>query len=485
LLLAVFVCPPVVRGTTLIPCDGFACMYAIHAQDDFMICTMRLSGDTNRYLLAFSTAAGKAAWRRKTGDWVFQVVPGTKGEFFFIDDATLHRCRLSDGSTIDTLNLGSLQWPAFDVPQTRLPGTAERLRQLLAEKPDMTEADKKDLREMIQRVERAGGLKTDFRYYSLVLTPSTLFFWRSVTCWEDGCVRMRMPQWIAVDRATHAVRRAGTSEAFIGKVADDCVLLGDSTESTLLLFDKGQSRVVGQDVLQGRKPWRLYTSFPTPSQTASCHSNQCLIEFRQQVDGGLLSNVNACAVYNGATSSFTCINPEWKPAGQTGWVLHGSNVVQYLQCSPDTNATTLAMESYDMQGNRIARMALPGVNCRQHLVFQGTTSRGDLVFLDDTYYGSEFLGEPNSVTGAVLVVEAPSLAVKARHSLNAGAAPQMQLSCYVPPDTDQIVQVLGNGELYKMEKETQTHPFVIRALDVYSGKERWRIREDAVVRKIK
>lgn len=82
----------------------------------------------------------------------------------------------------------------------------------------------------------------------------------------------------------------------------------------------------------------------------------------------------------------------------------------------------------------------------------------------------------------MFVVEIPSLKIKVTHQL-----PVIQggLNIKAVEDTDQIVQVQGNIDLETMKTESQPHQFIVRGMDVYSGKELWRFKEDVVIRKIK
>ena len=507
LLPAWHACPPAACGADPMPYYGDANMHIALSQDEIIVCSMRLSGETNRpsasftsshtsrgvrqenedshSLVAFNTKTGKVAWRRRTQNWIFAMEAGSKGEIFFIDASNLYRCRLSDGSTIDTLDLGSLKWPSFEAPEERTPDTIRRLRETLAE-PDLKEEAKAVFEVRLKRIEQSGGMKTYFKYYNLILTPYTMFVWRYVSCQELDQVRMCIMQWVAADRNTREVRLSGTEEEYVGRLSEDRVILGDGSEdSRLMLVEKGKMRVIGSAFLQGKKPWCLLTTFPPPEATAICHNSQCLIEFRQATFDHTWATMLGCAVYNGANDTFSWIAPQWKPAGQIGWVLHGSNVVQYISsCGGSTNAITLGMESYDMQGTRIAHRDLAWEDNRRSLAFRGKTSRGDLVFSDTAYYGvPEAWGGADimTVTGSVMVVEVPSLALKARYNVTDGESPQRQISLRMLTQTNQVLQLFGSRYGFKMEKETQPHSFVIRALDVYSGKELWRMREDVTI----
>jgi hypothetical protein len=97
-------------------------------------------------------------------------------------------------------------------------------------------------------------------------------------------------------------------------------------------------------------------------------------------------------------------------------------------------------------------------------------------------YDGSCAEDPQTATGGVVVVEIPSLRIKAEHRFPVDPG---EFHIKALSNSDQIVHVIGNEQFPKMYSESQPHQFIVRGMDVYSGKELWRFKEDVVIRKKK
>ena len=84
----------------------------------------------------------------------------------------------------------------------------------------------------------------------------------------------------------------------------------------------------------------------------------------------------------------------------------------------------------------------------------------------------------------MLLVDVPSLDIVS-HALTDDVPAHLALQFKVSNDSDEIFQVIGSANLHKMNTDSQPHKFVIRGLEVYSGKELWRIEEEVLIKKLK
>ena len=480
--------PLVTRGTSIMHLDGYAKLNICFCYKDLVGYTMDISGDTSHNLVVYNTRRKNVEWRRKVSTWLLKTLVTDDGQLLLVDGHSLYQINVLDGKTQNAIDLKTLPWPPTVLPKDRLSkGLEEREKELI--KKALSEVEKEELAELRKlKLLLAKQLNWNTAYTLELVSHAALFIHRTRSQ-TYGCTRNEGTDWILQDLNKNRMLQSGSWATFIGKVSPEEIILFEFPDDNerLLTIGKGGSRDIGKILSSDRPGWSLrYVSQGWHDELL--HNQRCLIKFKQQTEfdnNVAIADKEHYALYDNRTGRFTYLSLEPIKEHYTRLVLHSTHVVRYsrhLSFESETNASPLWIESYDLTGKRIAKTTLSGTAQDRHLWFHGRTKEGDLIFEDSISYGGTGAENPYTVTGGVFVVEIPSLKIKATHQL-----PVIQGGLNIKPveDTDQIVQVQGNIDLETMKTESQPHQFIVRGLDVYSGKELWRFKEDVVVRKLK
>lgn len=470
----------------LIQREGFAELSICFCHQDLVGYTMDISGDTSHNLVVYNSKSNQVAWRRTIGDCFVDTRVTDAGKLFLLDGHTLYQLNVFDGKPVNVIDLETLAWPPTKKPKELFVGQIQELEERL-KVDELQEEDKQSLLKKLDEIKRlAESLGWKSTYALVALTPTTLFLRRQILR-NMGCVRDKhSDDWIALDLATFKQQQAGTDDIFLGHVPpDEIILCAPLFSKRLIAINKGAIRDIGKVLSEDRPGWSLGSRSSGWVDELS-YDQKCLIHFYQEINSK--SDVSKTekehyALYDGRTGRFNYLDLEPITGHYTSLVLHNTNLVRYSHsASSETNPSPLWIESYDLTGKRIAKTTLSVTAQDRHLWFSGRTTKGDLIFTDYISCGGTGAEDPYTVTGGVFVVETPSLTIKATHQL-----PVIQggLDIKAVENTDQIVQVQGDIDLETMKVKSQPHQFIVRGMDVYSGKELWRFKEDVVIRKLK
>jgi hypothetical protein len=480
--------PLITRGTSIIHRDGYAKLSISFYHKELVGYTMDVSGDQSPYLVVYNHKNNKVAWRRKINYLYADVHVTTDGTLFLQDQHFLYQINVNDGRTLKAIDLAPLSWPPTTLPKDRrIVSLEEREKEL--NKKELTEEEKEELvklREVLR--ELTARLVWETRYTLELLTPTTLFIHRRLLR-GFGCTRDIYTDWIVQDLNNNSALQSGSGAEFAGRVSPEEIILNEFAHENEHLFNikNGASRDIGKMLSADRPGWRIWPQSYGLLKELS-HDQRCLINFEQQIENDNnagITDKKHYALYDSRTEKFTYLDLNHVNEHCTSLLLHSTNVVRYsssLSYESKTNPSPLWIESYDFTGKRIAKTTLSVTAQDRHLWFSGRTTKGDLIFTDYVSYGGTGAEDPYTVTGGVFVVEVPSLKIKATHQL---PVVQGGLNIKAVENTDQFVQVQGNIDLETMKTESQPHQLIVRGLDVYSGKELWRFKEDVVIRKLK
>ena len=479
---------PFAAHAALIQREGFAELSIRFCHHELVGYTKNISGDKSYDLVVYNSKNNQVAWRRKIDNWFIDARVTDAGALFLLDGHTLYQLNVFDGRTVNVIDLETLAWPPTKKPKELFVGQIQELEERL-KVDELQEEDKQSLQNKLDELKRLSekfGWKSI--YAEVVLTPTTLFLSRQILR-KTGCILERnSDDWIALDLATFKQQQAGTDDVFLGYAAPEEIFISKLLfPERLITINKGTIRDIGKILASDHPGWSLGSASRGSLEERS-HDKRCLINFNQEIkkdnDAGKTDKEHY-AVYDSRTGCFTYLDLEPITRYYTSLVLQRTNLVRYSHSAAvdgKTNSSPLWIESCDLTGKRIAKTTLSGTAQDRHLWFQGRTTKGDLIFTDYISYCGTGVEYPYTVTGGVVVVEIPSLKIKATHQL-----PDIQggLDIKAVENTDQIVQVQGNRDLKTMKSESQPHQFIVRGMDVYSGKELWRFKEDVVIRKLK
>jgi hypothetical protein len=451
---------------------------------------MDVSGDTSHYLVVYNSKNNQVAWRRKTDDCFVDARVTEDGTLFLVDGHSLNQINVFDGKTVTALDLETLSWPPTSLPKHRFIVDLENLEKELNIRVSTEEQSNEEL-SRVRKLKRelTAHLVWETQYLLEQSTRSTIFIQRTHSQWFASS-HLQLKDWVILNFTNNNVLQSGTGAEFAGRLSPEEIVLFGCAYGDLrlvLILQKGISRDIGEMLSADRPGWRVWSNSYGWMKELS-HDQRCLINFDQPIENDSnagITDKEHYALYDSRTGCFTYLDLQAITGHCTHLVLHSTNVVRYsssLSFESKTNASPLWIESYDLTGKRIAKTTLSGATQDSHLWFHGRTTKGDLIFEDYVSYGGTGAENPYTVTGGVFVVEIPSLKIKATHQL-----PVIQggLDIKAVENTDQIVQVEGNIDLESMKTESQPHQFIVRGLDVYSGKELWRFKEDVLIRKLK
>ena len=480
--------PLITRGTSVIHLDGYAKLSIRFCHKELIGYTMDVSGDKSYDLVVYSSKSNQVAWRRKIGDWLVDARVTDTGTLFLLDGHTLYQLNVFDGKTLNAINLGTLSWPPTKLPKDHRIVRLEEREQELSKK-ELTEEEKEELVKLRELKRKLPALFVwETRYTLVQLTPSTFFIQRTFLQ-GFGCPRTQIKNWIILSFLNNNIVQSGTGAELVGILSPGAIILNEFAQENehLFVIKNGVSRDIGKMLSADRPGWRIWPKSHGWLEELS-HDQRCMINFDQPIENSSnaeITDKEHYALYDSRKGHFTYLDLEPITGHCNDLILHSSNVIRYsssLSFESKTNASPLWIESYDLTGKRIAKTTLSGTAQDRHLWFSGRTTKGDLIFEDYVSYGGTGAENPYTVTGGVFVVEIPSLKIKATHQI---PAVQGGLNIKAVENTDQIVQVQGDIDLETMKTESQPHQFIVRGLDVYSGKELWRFKEDVVIRKLK
>jgi hypothetical protein len=496
-LIALLIPPPRVWAETRIHLDGYASLYFLCAYQDIIGCEVEVSGDKSPYLLAYNTRTKNVSWRRKIDHLLFNPCVSDKGKFFFIEDNYLHCINVLNGKTLHVIDLRTLHWPPIPEPDNWISREFSEIMDELRTSdlsPEYRQALKNEIKALEERLieerQNATSATIEIWYPTLALTPTSLFIGRriSIATTRDPKPKLHSEDWILLDLDTYKFKRSGEGERIFGRVSPEELILGKPSSSDFLSSLKNNTTKDMKPILDKDRPgWSMRFSNVLSEELAS-HDNRCLIEFIQHSkddSATIKADWEHYALYDSRTENFSYLGLEPIKGDYTDLFLLSTNLVRYSRCSSEstkTNSSFVWIESLDFKGNRVARRILSDIATYRYFSFCGRTTKSDVVFSDSSMYDGSCAEDPQTATGGVVVVEIPSLRIKAEHRFPVDPG---EFHIKALSNSDQIVHVIGNEQFPKMYSESQPHQLIVRGLDVYSGKELWRFKEDVVIRKLK
>ena len=496
-LIAMLMPIPRVWATMRIHRDGYAHLYVVFSFQDIIGCEVEVSGNKSKYLLAYNTRTKNVSWRRQIDQSLYAPSVSDKGKLFFIEGNYLHCINVLDGITIHVIDLRTLQWPPFPEPDDSTSRILGELRDDLKD-PNLSQEFKQTLRDEIKTFEwkliderqNAANAPIEIWYPTLVLTPTSVFIGRRISIGSkyNPEPKLDTEDWILLDLDTYKFKRSGEGERIFGRVSPDEFILGAQYSSDRLSSLKSNTIKDLKHILDKDRPgWSLRSSHVLLEEWAS-HDNRWLSEFIQHSrddSATIKADLEHYALYDSRTENFSYLDLEPIKGDYTDLFILSTNLVRYSRSTSGdtkTNSSSLLIEVYSLQGQRINQKLYHDYGHYRSLDIAGRTTKGDLVFTDQSYYGGTGMGYPYAATGGVLVVEIPSLKIKATHQL---PIIQGRLDIKAVENTDQIVLVQDNIDFQSMKTDSLPHQFIVRGMDVYSGKELWRFKEDVLIRKLK
>jgi hypothetical protein len=477
--------------------DGYAHLYVVFSYQDIIGCEVEVSGNKSHYLLAYNTRTKNVSWRRQIGQSLYDPSVSDKGKLFFIEGNYLHCINVLDGKALHVIDLRTLQWPPIPEPDDRTSRILSELRDELKE-PKLSPVYKQELKNEIKALEwklieerqNAANAPIEIWYPTLALTPTSVFIGRRISIGSKYYPEPKLDadDWILLDLDTYRFKRSGEDERIFGRVSPDEFILGKQYSSDRLSCLKNNTIMDIKHILDKDRPgWSLRSSHVLLKEWAS-HDNRWLIEFIQHSrddSATIKADWEHYALYDSRTENFSYLDLEPIKGVYTDLFILSTNLVRYSRTTSGetkTNSSFVWIESIDFKGNRVAHRTLSDNGKYRYLSFSGRTTKGDVIFSDSsTYYGS-CAEDSTTATGGVVVVEIPSLRIKAGHRF---PVDPNDFHIESLANTDLIVQVQGDIDFAIMKTESQPHQFIVRGMDVYSGKELWRFKEDVVIRKLK
>jgi hypothetical protein len=494
-LIALLIPPPRVWAETRIHLDGYASLYFLFAYQDIIGCEVEVSGDKSKYLLAYNRRTKNVSWRRQIDQLLFNPCVSDNGKYFFIEDNYLHCINVLDGKALHVIDLRTLQWPPIPEPDNR---TSRELTEIMDElrSPELSPKYRQALtnetkaleEKLIEERQNAANAPIEIWYPTLALTPTSVFIGRRISIGDKYHPEPKLDadDWILLDLDTYKFKRSGEGERIFGRVSPNEFILGTKNSDDRLESLKNNTVKDIKHILDKDRPgWSLRSSNALFEECSS-HDNRCLIDFFQHSrddSATIKADWEHYALYDSRTENFSYLDLEPIKGDYTSLALQNTNLVRYSSStSGETNSSSLWIESLDLNGNRISHMTLSDPGKHHYLSFCGRTTKGDVIFSDSCIYDGSCVEDPQTATGGVVVVEIPSLRIKAEHRFPVDPG---EFHIKALSNSDQIVHVIGNEQFPKMHSESQPHQFIVRGMDVYSGKELWRFKEDVVIRKKK
>jgi hypothetical protein len=488
--------------------EGYAKLGVHFHHQDLIGYTMEVSGDESPCLIVYNLRKHKVEWRRELTNTYATVYVSPDGTLYLLDKNYLYQLNIDNGKMLCDTDLNKLPWPQKSLPKHDIILKLEAAEAELSQKipTDEEKMELARLRECIRELNARLVWETEYTIQQL--SPSNFYIQRTLNR-RLGCIGDMHANYIIRDFYKNSTLQSGFMGEVISRLSpEESILLEYCLESDdkLLRIKNGVTRDIGTLLSKDRPRWKLGHESRGYSRGLS-HDKRCLINYEQYIESDNAVDENSkeddtifkgnatnlkednkyhYALYDSRTELFTYLDLDRTNKHYTSLVLQSTNVIRYstsISYESKTNPSTLWIESYDFNGKRTAHMTLSGtITEDRRLWFLGRTTKDDLVFEDFISYGSAGSKDPYTVTGRVFVVESPSLKIKAQHQLPVCIG---GMNITLVPNMDQIVQVDGNIDLETMKNPSQPHQFIVRGIDVYSGKELWRFTEDVTIRKLK
>jgi len=485
-LIAFLGSPLITSGTSVIHLDGHAKLHFRFCYQELVGYTMDVSSNIPPCLVVYNIKTRSIVWQRRIEHVYSDLNLMPDGTLFMIDMQFLYQVNIQDGVTLRTIDLESLSWPITTRPKNPYILKLEEAEESLSSR-EMTKEVKDYLLKLGEtKRELTAWLKWRTQFTLEQITPTLFFIQRRSHSGLGGFSAIMTEDWIIYNFTNNNIVQSGLGAKLAGRGASDEIILYDSSQDydRLFTFKNGASLNIGKILSTDHPDWRLGSQSKLWTGGHS-HDKRYLINFEQQIENDNTAGIiekEHYAIYDSRTNQLAYLELEPVKEYYTHLVLQKTNLVRYsYYASSETNPAPLYIESFDFRGNSIAKITFPGAAQNRLLRFQGRTTQDDLIFTDFISAGGTDTENHYTVTGCVFVVEVPSLRIKANHKLPATQG----LGFKAVSDTDQTVQVEGNIDIQFMKTDSLPHQFIVRCLDVYSGKELWRFKKDVVIQKQK
>jgi hypothetical protein len=490
--------------------EGFATLDVVAGTDDVAMATVAHSG-ARATLFAYDTKTKRVMWRRRLRR-NYARVSLAGDEFFMVDADILSANELATGKQIWAFDLTRVKrrpWRKEKV--AALARRIEKLQKTLDDRKDLSNEEALNLRarmaesrldmEVLKRKQAIlDELENDlgksfgvgFQYGRPLCSGSHIVVFRAMVSDLPCQARGIFSDWVAVDRATG--KSVSTEECEWLRKAGDTIIFESPArdqDKRLCTIRDGNVTDITKKITGGIHGWYV-DSFYAMATIQTSVGNTCMFGFSRT---GLAGKTDV-AVFRATDATVRFIQPDHKKAKGTNveWVLLPDHVLRFSRHHWDGRPdTVLWIESYDLDGKLLKAREITRKSDKNQsyrcLDFAGTTPRGDVLVMDYTYSSRQTADDDVECSGTLapsrvdlLVMGIPDLAIKRTVGLSTNGCTFHDV--YARRQSDVVYQVLGNVEWSRMRKDVHPHELILRAVDVYSGKELWRHVEKVEVKKV-
>jgi hypothetical protein len=323
--------------------------------------------------------------------------------------------------------------------------------------------------------------------FTLVLNHDQFVVFRTGVS-GSGCVIMiGSRDWVAIKRDSMKMR-FGQGELF---AATRNAVLVSNRGNALLQVSGGQSRDISKQIARGT------LNVDTPWRDVDSNSNRfCAFKFKEtrETKTGQL-NLYKVAVYDGERQKAIAFEPLPRHAIQVKWENTARHLARFSECGAIEAAKggtnwipfSLWVEFYKTDGKPVGELTLPYEyelpgDYSRGMRFCGITTDGCFVFMEYAYaHTSESAYRTLAYTRLVVMDPAvPRITRLIDLSSGGKTADNVRKNA----QTDTVIQILGDGEVEKMDEPEADRELIVRAISVKTGKELWRHSETIRIHKI-
>jgi len=429
--------------------EGVARMDVLLAMDRIVVCRMIVSG-AEPQLVAYDSRKQTVAWRRpsKISSWLFAANADANPGFIVVEGSVVSALDVRTGETVWQTDLGKVGNIAAAT------NTAVSSADLVpdscvyvCERPLLTRT-------------RVAVARTEMR--------------RDINAIDGGQFPYRRG-WVLLDRFTgepvktdpgFLVGRAG--ETILVAPPDNVHLLGIEADRTVDLTGvlSGLSAAWRFDPLWVMNQW----------WSSASEDDTCL--FRVRVD-----EITRPLLYTRGDDKVRVVRSTGrKHLDMARWAFSGRGMVRYGDDRGPSNRVYF-IELYAKDGSFVAGRDFKNPGSDVQFQVLGASTKGQPVLAS---YRTEW--ETNVLASRIAsarieVLDKRTLATEKTIDLSADLSKDSTVSLYLPPGSSIVLQSLGNRAVYKMREDSIPHELSLRAMDLSSGKEKWRIAEPVTIRK--
>lgn len=438
----------------LVPIEGRAELRILLATDSYVVCAVSVSGNPLDSVLAIEGRSGGVMWRTSASR-VSKAGAGIDGMFWLIANDGIEKRSLSTGKVIWTSQLDSIPKQTTE-PRKSLKERAEELMEKIG------------IGDGSRAVTISAGswcqTPNSYRYSEPILTGSRVLLTREANWDSGGCVVMGcFEDWLLLDAATGKLVTGGSGGMF-GKTYGT-MLVGSRTG--IFRVSRGDAEEIDISALPRRSVVDARSASHYIEQLSSKES--CAFELVTSVRDEMV-------YYDDRTRRMRAFAlPKTRSEYQSQWVLMGSQLLRYSQCSrhdaPKTLTPMLWFELYDLDGKRLQEVEVP--------VSNETEGLGWVNFVSKSADSVQF-----EHRGARISVAVPSLAVTSNRLIRPHLG-RSYGSEAMSPSGDAIFETFGTTNFSKMPTVSFRYDLVLERRSPTNGGVRWRHVERVKVKSLR